>query len=110
MGRTKYNAKTCQYNGSIYHSRLERDYAVKLDTCRKARGRDRVMNWERQVKVALDVNGKHIANYYIDFVVDYQDGRTEWVEVKGFRTPEWQLKAKLFKALYPDRIYRIVER
>lgn len=29
-------------------------------------------------------------------------------EVKGFQTPDWKIKSKLFQALYPDIIYRVV--
>lgn len=37
---------------------------------------------------------------------------SEWVthvdEVKGFRTPDWVIKSKLFQAQYPDIIYRVI--
>jgi hypothetical protein len=58
-----------------------------------------IIKWERQVKIPLEVNGYLVANYYIDFVV-YRDGETEYVECKGYPTPEWKLKWRLFEALY----------
>jgi hypothetical protein len=105
----KYGNYSATYNGYTYMSRKEALFAAELDTLRKAyMPKDRVVSFERQVKVSLDVNGKHVANYYMDFVVKYADGREEWIEVKGYETAEWKLKAKLFVACYPDRIYRIV--
>lgn len=29
-------------------------------------------------------------------------------EVKGFKTPDWVIKSKLFQAQYPDIIYRVI--
>ena len=81
----------------MYHSKKEAGYAHQLEM-RKASGD--IKEVERQVKISLDVNGYHIANYYIDFVVTHNDGRREYIEVKGFETPEWRLKWKLFEALY----------
>jgi hypothetical protein len=54
------------------------------------------------------VNGKHIANYFCDFLVTFEDGREEWHEVKGFQTEVWRLKEKLFRAIYPDRILKVI--
>jgi hypothetical protein len=77
--------------------------ASKLDVLKKASDKkDRVKNWERQYKISLDVNGVHIANYFIDFKVEFEDGRKEFWEVKGMETDLWRLKWKLTKALYPD--------
>lgn len=38
--------------------------------------------------------------YIPDFVVEYADGRKEVVDVKGFATKDFKLKAKLFMARY----------
>ena len=90
---------------------MEARYAAILDTLKKARDEnERVVSFDRQVKVSLDINGKHIANYYMDFLVHFADGREEWWEIKGYETNEWKLKAKLFQALYPDRIYRVFKK
>ena len=107
--RNKYGARTCSYGGSIYHSRREAAFAMELDALKAARSKkERVSEWKRQVKVSLDVNGKHVCNYYVDFKVTYADGREEWIEVKGFTTPEFKLKERLFRAIYPERELRVV--
>lgn len=96
----KFGAKRSSYNGIQYHSKLEAQYATDLDMLKKA---GQIKDWERQVKISLDVNGYHIANYYIDFIVYHTNGTTEYVEVKGFPTEVWRLKWKLFEALYSDK-------
>lgn len=96
----KFGNKKQEVNGITYHSKKEAAYAHEL-SMRQAAGD--IQGWERQVKISLDVNSKHIANYYIDFVVTHNDGSTEYIEVKGFETPEWRLKWKLFEALYSHR-------
>ena len=98
---SKYGAKRTEHNGIQYHSKKEAGYAVELDLRLKAGD---IKGWERQVKIPLDVNGYHIANYMIDFVITHNDGVKEYVEVKGFETEVWRLKWKLFEALYGDNI------
>lgn len=97
--KNKYNAKTKQYNGIWYHSKFEASYAKDLDWRIKA---GEIKSWIRQAKISLDVNGKHICNYYIDFVVKHNDDSLEYVEVKGFETEVWRLKWKLFEAIYNE--------
>jgi hypothetical protein len=82
---------------------MEAEVAHRLDLLKKSiNPRERVKSWDRQFKISLDVNGVHIANYFIDFVVEFEDGRKEFWEVKGMETDLWKLKWKLTKALYPD--------
>ena len=42
----------------------------------------------------------HLTNYFIDFVVQENDGTESYVEVKGFETKEFKLKWKLLEAIY----------
>ncbi len=96
----KYGAKSCTYNGISYHSKKEAGFAGELDFRKKAND---IVSWERQIKIPLYVNEFLIANYYVDFLVHHKDGRKEYVEVKGFETPEWQMKWRLFEALYGEQ-------
>lgn len=96
----KYRAVSSSYNGIQYHSKFEAAYAADLDLRVKAGD---IKGWERQRKLSLDVNGYHIANYFIDFVVIHNDGSEELVEVKGFETEVWRLKWKLAEAIYSDK-------
>lgn len=109
----KYNASPKQYKGSIYHSTKEADYAEYLDMMKKAANpAQRVVKWERQVKVELTAHGKHICNWFPDFRVWFADGHDEWHEVKSYITakePTFRIKQKLFLAQYPKAILLIVD-
>ena len=110
-GAPRIRSTPTDFGGDRYHSKKEADYAAQLALMMRARGKDRVLKWERQVKIPLavarpgspeDAPFTKICDYIIDFVVHYADGRVEYVEVKGFKQEVWKLKWKLFEALYPD--------
>ena len=110
----KYKNVRKDYKDVMYDSKLEANYAHTLDLMMKASDdRQRVVKWDRQVKLDLRVNGEHIANYYIDFIVEYADGHIEYAEVKGMETDVWKLKWKLTQAIYgkenPDIVFRVVK-
>lgn len=97
--RSKYNVgrkETREYNGVYYDSKLEASYAAKFDALQ---GGGAITSWRRQVTVPLCVYGKEICRYRVDFELTHNDGTVEFVEVKGFETPIWRLKWKLFEAL-----------
>ena len=107
---TKYRATSCKYGGRTFHSRKEAEYAASLDMLKKARGKDRVTEWRGQVRVPLyGKNGTRICDYYCDFLVTFADGREEWHEVKGYETPVWAIKHKLFLDNYPERTFRLIK-
>ncbi len=101
----KYNAKRATYNGHTYHSGREAKYAQELDWRVKAGD---LREWRRQIPIELRVNGKLICTYTIDFVEIGKDGSETYIEVKGFETPEWRLKWKLFGACYPEKEKKVV--
>lgn len=106
--RNKYGAKKQEFQGNRYDSGRECQEAVCLDLMLKA---GEITAWERQVKIPLEVNGKHIANYYIDFVIHHKDGTMEYREVKGVETDTWRMKWRIFEALYagrPNVLLRVV--
>lgn len=97
--KNKYNAVSTEYNGEVYHSKAEAGYARDLDLRKHASNpNEKVKSWERQVKIPLKAYGKVLYNYYIDFVVYYENGLKEYVEVKGFSTTSFQNKWKHFEA------------
>lgn len=97
--KNKYNAKGQEYDGKWYHSKKEARYAEELDWLKKA---GKIQDWKRQVKIELNVNGRHICNYYVDFKVIDPHGAIEYHEVKGFETQEWRIKWALFHALIDE--------
>jgi len=78
-------------------SKFEAGKAQELELLLKA---GEIKSFQEQVKIPLVVNGFHICNYYIDFVVKHNDGEIEYVETKGYATDVWKLKWKIFEALY----------
>ena len=111
MAYNKYGAKKTVYNGITYHSKFEAEYAQKLDWRLKAGD---IGYWKRQIKIPLDVNGEHICNYFIDFLIVYNNAALELIECKGAETPVWKLKWKLFLAIYkkkhPNVLITLVKR
>lgn len=97
IGKTynKYGAKKSTYNGYNYDSKLEANVAQDLDTRLKAKD---IKHVEKQVKIPLQAYGKHITNYFIDFVITHNDGHLEYLEVKGMETDVWKLKWKMLEA------------
>jgi len=90
---SKYHAVKQTYNGYSYDSKAEAQYAAELDL--RVKGKD-IKSWDRQKKIELfGQNGTRICNYFVDFVIEHIDGRTEYVEVKGFETEAWRIKRKL---------------
>lgn len=98
---TKYNNKRTIYNGNYYDSKLEAGYAQYLDLQLKA---GLIKGWRRQVTKHLEVNGVRVCSYRLDFEVDHNNGVIEYVEVKGFWTPQARLKVKLFQAIYGVKV------
>lgn len=106
-GSKYHNIKT-EYNGTIFDSIKEANYAKLLDSCKRAvKPSERVVSYEMQVPYKITVNGKHIAKYIADFKVKYADGREVVIDVKGVRTGVYSLKKKLIEALYDFEIIEI---
>ena len=89
MKRNKFNAKKTSYNGRIYHSVLECNYAIELDWRKKA---GEIKEIIPQYRFDLRINGIHWRYYKIDFKIELKDGTFEYVEIKGFPTNEWKQK------------------
>ncbi len=55
--------------------------------------------YESHTRIPLIVNGYHVSDYYIDFVVHHLDGSIEYVETKGLPSAVWVLKFKILEAM-----------
>lgn len=98
------------YNGYNYDSKFEASYAQELDLRLKAK---EIAGWERQFKISIDINDRHICNYFCDFRILNNDGSYELVETKGFETEAYRLKRKLLEVvwlpLHPDHTYTVIK-
>ena len=90
-----YNVKKQGKNDS----KFEAGKAQELGLLKKA---GEIKDFQEQVKIPLVVNGYIIQNYYMDFVVEHNDGSTEYIETKGYADDAFKKKWKLFEALYSD--------
>lgn len=97
--KAKYNNKTTMYNGRKYDSCKEANYARDLDWRIQAGEIKEVIP---QYKIDLRVNGRHIANYYMDFKVILADGQVQYHEVKGMELPLWQMKWRILEAIIDE--------
>ncbi len=61
-----------------------------------------------QKRYSLDVNGRHICDHIVDFLIVRVNDQVEVWDAKGLYTPVFRLKYKLFCALYPDIPYRVI--
>lgn len=87
------------HNGVVYHSKAEMMYAIELELMPDVR------RYRRQVEVQLGEDFRTI----VDFVVEYTDGRTEYVEVKGHETAGFKQVLRLWPKYGPG-VLRVVKR
>ncbi len=106
--KSKYRAVKCEWRGEKFDSKKEMlRHIALLDM--QAKGE--IASLLRQPRYDLVVNGIHICIYVADwfYVETPQGGWTCGVveDAKGFQTPEFKLKFKLAKALYPQYSWRL---
>lgn len=94
--RAKYRAVPVIFGGIRFASKREaRRYAV-LKLLEAAR---QITDLECQPRYPLEVNGTLVCTYVADFSYR-KNGRLVVEDCKGFKTPVYRLKAKLFKATH----------
>lgn len=120
--KLKFHNIPQSYNGHKYHSKLEAEFAKQLDLKLQA---GQIRKWEKQKKLEVNVKiidgnpvltsetvaelkdkgieAYHITNYYMDFVVENNDGSITFYETKGMELPLWKLKFRLIEILYRDK-------
>jgi hypothetical protein len=101
---SKYNAKKTVVEGITFDSAKEaQDYQM----LRIVEGLGHIRHLELQpvylLQAAFRENGKHhrAITYRADFRFQ-RGGKTVVVDRKGFKTAAYKIKAKLFRAKYPD--------
>ena len=107
--RTKYNNKTCVCRQQHQHDSIkESNYCNQLEVLRKAKEID---SYEIQRTFELRVNNQKICSIRVDFFVYDNFGNQQVHEVKSYptMTSTWNIKRKLFEALYPDMQYIVIK-
>lgn len=112
MKENKYHARKTTVYGITFDSKREAEYYLLL---REKQRLGEIKSIDLQPTYTLldgfrDNTGKEQKpiTYTADFLVEYDDGRREVIEVKGVRTRDYQLRKKLF--LYKMRDENIIFR
>lgn len=96
--RSKYGAEKTLLDGILFDSKAEAYFYAALKQREKA---GEVTDIDRQREYDLMVNGVLVARYRADFVFFDRIARAfRFVDVKGFATRDFRLKAKLMKACF----------
>ncbi|HYF54665.1 MAG TPA: DUF1064 domain-containing protein, partial [Salinarimonas sp.] len=108
---SKYGAKptTITHKGKEVRcaSKLEAKKLAELVLLEKAGA---INNLEFHPVYKLSVAGKPICKYVADASFFEMPGhRAVVLEVKGYETEAWKLKAKMFRAMYPTSELRVVK-
>ena len=93
--KNKYGAIKKEYNGRVYDSTGEADYAAQLDLIKETLGIKKIIP---QYRIELKVEDVHICYYYVDFKIVFESGKIEFHEFKGKETNLWKNKWKMTKA------------
>lgn len=91
--KSKYKNKITEYRGVKYHSKLEAEFAFRLDQLKQQTA---IQSWTRQVGFDIGNGKKHV----VDFLVFHRDGRCELIEIKGKDLEAGQLKRMLVKQIH----------
>lgn len=97
VSRAKYRNVRVEIDGRKFDSKAEGARYVELKRQQEAA---LVFNLQCQVRYSLDVAGVHICDYVADFVYVDIDGSRVVEDVKGVRTRDYSIKAKLMKAIH----------
>lgn len=102
--RMKYrNVKTI-IDGITFDSKKEAAYYSKLKLLVKSGD---VITFERQVIYPIIINKIKVCTYIADFVVTWKTSGVKVIDVKGMKTPMYNLKKKLMKAVLDITIFEV---
>jgi hypothetical protein len=107
----KYGAKKIEIDGHVFPSKRESQYYLLY---RDMLQRGEIKDLQLQPRFELIPSFTNWAgkkcrpcHYTADFLLTYPDGRQRVIEVKGFRTRDYQLRRKMFE--YEYRKYEFEE-
>ena len=104
---TKYKSKKVEIDGHIFDSKIEARYYKQL---KWLQDNDQILFFRLQPRYLLQEafrkNGKTFRKieYIADFEVHHKDGSIEVIDVKGYQTPVFKIKRKLFEYKYPHKL------
>lgn len=102
--RMKYRNVKVEIDGIKFDSKKEAAYYGKLKLLKKS---GEIVDFTLQPRYDLAMNGVKLGFYKADFLVTWKSGNVQLVDVKGMKTPIYNLKKKLIKAIYGIVIHEV---
>lgn len=102
---SKYKAKATTVDNIRFASQKEANYYLELKIAKRAKAiKDFSLQPEYELQPKYKKRGKVVRaiKYKADFLIIENDGTETIVDCKGFLTPVYKLKKKLFEYKYPD--------
>jgi exonuclease III len=106
--KLKYGNKSSKCVAGHWHDSMKE--ARYCDTLYMLKKGGEIKDYKTQVHYDLKVKKQKICGMRVDFLVTTNSGAKEVHEVKSYptMTPSWNIKRKLFEALYSPKIEYIV--
>ena len=106
---SKFNNVKVEIDGHTFDSIKEGEFYGSLKIKKKA---GLIKDFKIQVQYDIMVNNIHIAYYYLDFLIENNDGSFEYIDIKGkdsktkkfIKTGVFALKKRLVEAIYGIKI------
>ncbi len=100
MPKSGVGGKRADLGDKYFRSTYEANYCRYLEFLKK---QEKVVEWLYEPEIFRFPGVKrNPISYTPDFRVTYPDGRTEWIEVKGWMDPTSSSKLKRMAKFYPD--------
>ncbi len=96
ISRSKYGAKKTVVDGITFDSQAE---ATRYSVLKVIQAAGLIADLRLQVSYQITVNGKKVCRYVADFVY-IENGKEVVEDVKGMKTPVYNLKKKLMEAVF----------
>jgi len=96
ISRNKYGAKKTVVDGITFDSQAE---ATRYGVLKVIQSAGLIADLRLQVPYQITVNGKKVCRYVADFVY-IENGKEVVEDVKGMKTPVYNLKKKLMEAVF----------
>lgn len=109
---SKFNNVKSEIDGYKFDSKKESEFYGSLKIKKQA---GLIKDFKMQVPYEIIVNNIRIANYFLDFLVENNDGTIEYIDIKGkdkktnkfIKTGVFALKKRLVEAIYGIKISMI---
>ena len=106
---SKFNNRKSLIDGHTFDSIKESEFYGSLKLKKQA---GLIKDFQMQVQYNIIVNNIHIAYYYLDFLIENNDGSFEYIDIKGkdkksnkfIKTSVFAIKKRLVEALYHIKI------